>query len=145
MAEYEVAAIVGRRYKRGRVPSGAKPGARRVLYRVRWKGYPPEHDTWEPAENLKGAKALVDAFEATLKVPAAVQANVVRLTAAVEWGAMRETKMQERQERKLGRQIEKLRARDCREVRSVVTRLIRDVENCVKVAQAQVRLVRLLY
>ena len=128
-SDYEVEAIVGRRYKRGRIPSGAKPGAKRVLYRVRWKGYPPEHDTWEPAENLNGAKALVDAFESALKVPAVVQATVARLIAAVERAAMGEIKLQKRQERKLEQQMEKLRARDCREVRTVVARLIRGVEN----------------
>ena len=31
-------------------------------YLVRWKGYPPEEDSWEPHENVKDCEAL-DAFE----------------------------------------------------------------------------------
>ena len=33
-----------------------------VEYRVQWKGYTAEHDTWEPALNLEHAKAKVKAF-----------------------------------------------------------------------------------
>jgi hypothetical protein len=51
--EWEVEAIHG-----GRTRKGAKQ------YLVRWKGYTPENDTWEPEENLANAKDAIKAFEA---------------------------------------------------------------------------------
>ena len=46
--EYEVEEVLDSRRCRGIVE-----------YRVRWKGYMAEHDTWEPALNLEHAKAKV--------------------------------------------------------------------------------------
>ena len=40
--EYEVAQIINSRKHRGR-----------IQYLVRWKGYGPEDNTWEPVANLK--------------------------------------------------------------------------------------------
>ena len=54
--EYEVESIVDKRV------SGA--GASRVTqYKVRWVGYGPKDDTWEPLQALHSAKNLVQAFE----------------------------------------------------------------------------------
>lgn len=50
--EYEVEAIFKRRWRYG------------IQYFVKWKGYPHKVNTWEPEENLAGAKALIDEFEA---------------------------------------------------------------------------------
>lgn len=50
--EYEVEKIVDRRRTR-----------RRFEYKVRWKDYGPEDDTWEPRRNLHG---LADAFDRKL-------------------------------------------------------------------------------
>jgi hypothetical protein len=34
---------------------GHKGGKGQRVYLVRWEGYPPSSDTWEPAENFTGA------------------------------------------------------------------------------------------
>eukprot|EP01047_Picozoa_sp_COSAG01_P081207 COSAG01_NODE_16099_length_1269_cov_1.557643_1_plen_155_part_01 len=51
--EYEVERILGRRTVGGV-----------VQYRVRWKGYRADDDTWEPSAHLSSAKALVQMYEA---------------------------------------------------------------------------------
>jgi hypothetical protein len=33
-----------------------------IKYQVRWKGYPPEEDTWEPHAHLENSLALLDKF-----------------------------------------------------------------------------------
>ena len=38
---------------------------RKVLYLIRWEGYGPEDDTWEPIESLSGSKELLDDFHST--------------------------------------------------------------------------------
>uniref|UniRef100_A0A183S7H9 Chromo domain-containing protein n=1 Tax=Schistocephalus solidus TaxID=70667 RepID=A0A183S7H9_SCHSO len=58
--------IVGRRVKKGRTE-----------YLVRWKGFPPEHDSWEPQHHLHEAcNPLIEAFNAqrqALKLEASEQ------------------------------------------------------------------------
>lgn len=51
--EYEVESIVDER----------KAARGRMEYRVRWKGYSEEDDTWEPAKNLVNVQSMVDAFK----------------------------------------------------------------------------------
>eukprot|EP01043_Picozoa_sp_COSAG02_P053548 COSAG02_NODE_5927_length_3937_cov_2.933299_3_plen_344_part_00 len=54
--EYEVESIVDKRVK--------GLGASRVTeYQVRWVGYGPDEDTWEPLQSLHSAKGLVQAYE----------------------------------------------------------------------------------
>jgi transposase InsO family protein len=55
--EYEVESIV---YHRDR-PVGRNRTLRRE-YLVHWKGYHPEHDTWEPERNLINAQAILQAY-----------------------------------------------------------------------------------
>ena len=38
---------------------------RKVLYLVRWEGYGPEDDTWEPIKSLSRSKELLEDFHAT--------------------------------------------------------------------------------
>nr|VZI05106.1 unnamed protein product [Spirometra erinaceieuropaei] len=63
---YLVEKIVGRRVKKGRTE-----------YLVRWKGFPPEHDSWEPQHHLHEAcNPLIEAFNAqrqALKLEASEQ------------------------------------------------------------------------
>ena len=49
--EYEVEAILGDRRRRGQPE-----------YLLRWKGYGPEHDSWEPAAHLANAPEALDKY-----------------------------------------------------------------------------------
>ena len=42
----------------------------RLRYLVKWKGYPLQDATWEPAKNLTNAKCIVKNFELKLKIKA---------------------------------------------------------------------------
>ena len=55
--EYEVAEIIGKKRLK-----------RKIYYLVTWKGYPEEETSWEPLENLKNCKDLVEEFEQARKV-----------------------------------------------------------------------------
>ena len=52
--EYEVAAILDSRRRR-----------KTIQYLIRWEGYGPEDDTWEPVESLQGSQELLDGFHKT--------------------------------------------------------------------------------
>ena len=41
--------------------------AARRQFRVRWEGYPPSEDTWEPLSHLAHAKLLVRAYKTRRK------------------------------------------------------------------------------
>jgi hypothetical protein len=56
--EYKVDHIV--RHKRN------KQG--RLLFLIRWKGYSPEEDSWEPAGNLKHAREVLTAYKMSHKL-----------------------------------------------------------------------------
>src|SRR5712691_11364616 len=52
--EYEVETLLGSR-RHGR--------KRRLEYLVRWKGYAPAHDSWEPAQNLHAPELIKEFYE----------------------------------------------------------------------------------
>ena len=55
--EYEVETVLDKRTKKGG----------QVEYLVKWKGYDdPDDNTWEPADNLKEAEALIKKYEKVL-------------------------------------------------------------------------------
>ena len=33
---------------------------KKLQYKIRWKNYPPEHDSWEPAENINASDLIND-------------------------------------------------------------------------------------
>ena len=52
--EYEVEKVLDKRVQIGN----------QVEYLVKWKGYDdPDDNTWEPADNLREARAVIDKFE----------------------------------------------------------------------------------
>ncbi len=55
--EYEVEAIVGKKTVRGK-----------LLYQVKWKGYPSEDNTWEPLKNLTNVIDIVEQFDEMDKI-----------------------------------------------------------------------------
>ena len=56
--EWEVEEILDSQKK----PRTRLPILRNMEYLVRWKGYGPEHNSWEPAENLENSPELVETF-----------------------------------------------------------------------------------
>ena len=44
-----------------------KQVGKRVLYLVKWEGYPSDQNTWEPASNLKNVKDLLEKFNQKLE------------------------------------------------------------------------------
>ena len=56
---YEVERIVGHR----------RAGRKGILYRVRWKGYGPEEDTYKTEENLRGAFSRLREYKKNLGKP----------------------------------------------------------------------------
>ena len=59
--EYEVERVLGRR---------ANPKGKGFEYKIRWRGYSPKNDTWEPLAGLGKFKNLAREFEASEKKPA---------------------------------------------------------------------------
>eukprot|EP01051_Picozoa_sp_SAG22_P016940 SAG22_NODE_2503_length_2505_cov_13.814214_2_plen_442_part_00 len=62
----EVSEIVGKKLVGGGGGDGSageEERSKEVYYLVRWKGFAPDKDTWEPAANLAGAQDAVVAFE----------------------------------------------------------------------------------
>ncbi|XP_050394413.1 M-phase phosphoprotein 8 [Patella vulgata] len=43
---------------------GMSKNGGKSLYKVRWRGYPPSHDTWEPVENLASCLDMIEDFDA---------------------------------------------------------------------------------
>uniref|UniRef100_A0A0K8SL74 Chromo domain-containing protein n=1 Tax=Lygus hesperus TaxID=30085 RepID=A0A0K8SL74_LYGHE len=65
--EFVVERIVSRRFN---------PRRKQYEYLLKWEGYPPEQNTWEPAENLETCQHLLKAFEESLNKQALKMKNV---------------------------------------------------------------------
>ncbi|QRW24877.1 hypothetical protein RhiXN_11789 [Rhizoctonia solani] len=48
------------------------------FFRVKWKGYGSEENTWEPRENLKNAEKILEKFEKEMKKKALGAAKALR-------------------------------------------------------------------
>ena len=64
-AEYEVEAILDKRFRPGRQRRTAE-------YLIKWHGYGHEHNSWEPVGNLDNCAELLQEFELRLKETPAV-------------------------------------------------------------------------
>ncbi|CAA7271630.1 unnamed protein product [Cyclocybe aegerita] len=60
--EYEVESIVEAKVEKEKASRKAKNPKLIWKYRVRWKGYGPQDDTWEPAESFGGSENIVSTF-----------------------------------------------------------------------------------
>ncbi|KAF6216323.1 hypothetical protein GE061_000664, partial [Apolygus lucorum] len=65
--EFVVERIVSRRFN---------PRRKQYEYLLKWEGYPPEQNTWEPAENLETCQHLLKAFEESLNKQALKMKNI---------------------------------------------------------------------
>ena len=65
--EYVIDEIVDTRVNKSRRNRYAKPGE--TLYRVRWYGYEPDDDTWEPTKHLPRSKILAFCKKKGLPIP----------------------------------------------------------------------------
>lgn len=54
--DFVVEKIVGKRYN---------PKKKQIEYLLKWEGYPPEQNTWEPLSNLTTCKSLLQEYERT--------------------------------------------------------------------------------
>jgi hypothetical protein len=54
--EYSVSKIIGKKCKKIN-------GVNTLFYKVRWKNYGVEYDTWEPLENVENCKAAIEDYE----------------------------------------------------------------------------------
>ncbi|QRW23889.1 Retrotransposable element Tf2 protein [Rhizoctonia solani] len=58
--------------------SDAKERNGKWFFRVKWKGYGPEENTWEPRENLKNAEKILEKYEKEMKKKALGAAKALR-------------------------------------------------------------------
>lgn len=65
--QWEVERILDEKKERGK-----------VTFFIRWKDYTPEHDSWEPEENVEGCEELIEEFRAQRQVASGIHAPKLR-------------------------------------------------------------------
>lgn len=71
--KFAVEKLIGKMVSTGEVPGRSSVKAGTVLYKVLWKGYPPEIATWEEAAGLHDD--YIDAYEAELEADSELEAE----------------------------------------------------------------------
>lgn len=73
--DFVVEKIVGKRYHHKK---------KRVEYLLKWEGYPPEQNTWEPLSNLTTCKSLLQEYERLAAQQASDKSPAARLSGVLK-------------------------------------------------------------
>eukprot|EP00966_Prymnesium_polylepis_P243819 5638864-Prymnesium_polylepis.1 len=81
--KFEIDKLIGKMVAEGEVPGRQNVKKGTVLYKVLWKGYPPECATWEDESGLHDD--YIDAYEAELEAEDVLEAEQQQVESDDEW------------------------------------------------------------